>query len=367
MPHLSYLISRYQTQSALDQASTPPSAWYTDERVADLEKQAVFVNTWQPVARLDQLQNKGDCVTVTLADEPLLIINSGEIKAFYNVCRHHGAQVVTEDSEQLIRLHCPYHGWTYSLDGKLLSTPNFDGACNFDREDHGLISVRTEIWGPWVFVNLNADTESLTTTLGDLTHRIDAGAQSQLQFYTRKVYDLDCNWKVFVDNYLDGGYHVPFIHKGLSSVLDNQAYQVEVRDKHCIQSCPVTSGDTDVASVREGDMAHYYWQYPNFMINCYEGVMDTHWVLPLDTQRCRVICDFFFSKIITDQYKDESVSVADSIQQEDMDICASVQRGLNSRAYDTGRLSPQKEAGEYLFHQLLYKDLKAALSSKQTL
>jgi Ring hydroxylating alpha subunit (catalytic domain) len=158
---------------------------------------------------------------------------------------------------------------------------------------------------------------------------------------------LACNWKVYVDNYLDGGYHVPHLHKGLSSVLDYKEYTIEISERYSLQSSPMVSSEehASFAATRTGNRAYYYWLYPNFMINIYEGVMDTNLVLPLTTDRCLVQFDFFF-KDVSDGARianKESVAVSDAIQDEDVDICESVQRGLRSRSYGAGRLSVRRE------------------------
>jgi choline monooxygenase len=188
-------------------------------------------------------------------------------------------------------------------------------------------------------------------------------ALHKLSFFARKTYTLRCNWKVYVDNYLDGGYHVPHLHKGLNSVLDYKEYNIENGARYCLQSSPmVTSGEhTSFTSTRTGDRAYYYWLYPNFMINVYEGVMDTNLVLPLAPDKCMVQFDFFFADVSEDKVSlnAASVEISERIQEEDVDICESVQRGLGSRAYAAGRLSVRREAGEHLFHRLLARDLRS--------
>ncbi len=182
------------------------------------------------------------------------------------------------------------------------------------------------------------------------------------------MYDIACNWKVFVDNYLDGGYHVPHLHKGLSSVLDYKQYTIENEDRYCLQSSPMVTSNEDAATAatRTGDRAWYFWQYPNLMINHYAGYMDTNLVLPLDVDHCRVIFDFYFSDVSEsrDAYNRQSVEVGNRVQEEDLGICEAVQRGLKSRAYGAWRLSVRREAGEHLFHRLLAADLKAAVGTE---
>ena len=185
---------------------------------------------------------------------------------------------------------------------------------------------------------------------------------ASLHFFERRTYSLKCNWKVFTDNYLDGGYHVPHLHKGLNSVLDYRQYTIENEDRYCVQSSPMVASAEDAATsaTRVGDRAWYFWQYPNFMINLYEGYMDTNLVLPDGVDRCTVIFDFYFadgSEAARAQNL-QSIAVGECVNNEDVGICEAVQRGLHSRAYGAGRLSVRREAGEHLFHRLLASDLK---------
>jgi choline monooxygenase len=292
--------------------------------------------------------------------------NDKKLRAFFNVCRHHAAAVVTEPEGCVSLLRCPYHGWTYSLEGALKGTPEFDGVCGYDRSANGLVPIHVETWEKFVFVNLHSDPAPLHEFLGALVERARPLEFSKLNFVGRRSYTLNCNWKVFVDNYLDGGYHVPHLHKGLNSVLDYVNYTIENVDRCCIQSSPMKpsdAADSATAATRKGDYAHYLWQYPNFMMNWYQGYMDTNLVLPLAIDRCLTIFDFYFADVsaANQDYIRQSIEISDRVQGEDLGICESVQKGLSSRAYTAGRLSVRREAGEHLFHRLLASDLKNAL------
>jgi choline monooxygenase len=354
---LSDLLALYDEEAPLEYAYTIPAAWYTDQRIGRLEREQVFSNNWIAVGRIDQVASVGQFFTFELAGEPLIVVRGtdGQLRGFYNVCRHHAAAVVTLTSGVAQHLRCPYHGWTYGLDGALKGTPEFAGVCNFDRAENGLVPVQVATWDNFVFVHLNPEPPPLESFLADLGGQIST---SGLRFFTRRSYTLACNWKVYIDNYLDGGYHVPHLHKALHSVLDYTHYTIENGVNYSLQSSPmVTSQDESVAQTRTGDRAYYYWLYPNFMINLYEGVMDTNLVLPLGEDKCLVVFDFFFGDT-SPEYNAESVAVSERVQAEDVDICESVQRGLHSRAYGAGRLSVRRETGEHLFHRLLAHDLK---------
>lgn len=362
------IIDSYNPHAPLSEALTIPAAWYVDPRITELERQTIFARSWQIVGRADQVREPGQYVTWELAGEPILVVRGSDnvVRGFFNVCRHHAAAVMPEAEGRVNNLRCPYHGWTYSLEGGLKGTPDFSGVCNFDRAANGLVPIETALWENWVFVKLERGGPSLEEFLGaDLIGQIERLGLERLHWMERRRYTVDCNWKVFVDNYLDGGYHVPHLHKGLDSVLDYSNYTIENGARHCLQSSPVVSEGTEAqtGSVRKGERALYYWVYPNFMINWYEGVMDTNIVCPRGVDRTEVIFDFYFADV-SEQAREHnlaSIAVGHRIQDEDLAICKSVQRGLTSQAYVAGRLSVRREAGEHLFHKLLYEDLKAGL------
>jgi choline monooxygenase len=367
---LAEIIGRYDADAPLAQASTIPAAWYVDSRVFDLELRTVFRRSWQVASGLEQLRTPGEFVTRELpGGEPIVVVrgSDGGLRAFYNVCRHHAAAVVTEDQGSAQQFRCPYHGWTYALDGALKGTPDFGGVCDFDRPAHGLLALPCGVTEKWVFVRPESQGITLEPFLGSqLLGELGARGLGNFHWFERRHYTLDCNWKVFVDNYLDGGYHVPHVHRGLDSVLSSREYTIETGERFCLQWSPlVTDGAEErTGAVRQGDRAFYYWIYPNFMINCYGRAMDTNLVIPRGVDKTEVIFDFYFMDVSENARAENlaSIAVSEEIQDEDVAICASVQRGLRSRAYDTGRLSVRREAGEHLFHRLLYMDLAAGLA-----
>jgi len=383
---LRYIIDRYDPNAPLENALTIPAPWYTVESIYQLEMQTVFARSWQLACRLDNLGQPGQYVTGEIAGERIVIVRGTDnvLRGFFNVCRHHAAAVMTEPEGTATHLRCPYHGWTYSLEGELKGTPDFSGVCNFDRSANSLVPVETAIWENWVFVKLDGrlagvppmtdlalDAKAaLESFLGpDLVNQIKPLDLSSLHWVERRHYTFDCNWKVFVDNYLDGGYHVPHLHKGLDSVLDYSKYMIENGEHFCLQWSPLVSegAEAQTGAVRQGERALYYWIYPNFMINWYSGAMDTNLVLPRGVDKTEVIFDFYFSDVSASARDRNlaSIEVGQRIQDEDVAICKSVQHGLNSRAYNAGRLSVRREAGEHLFHRLLHADLTAGLEGLQ--
>jgi choline monooxygenase len=358
MRSLHDIVTSYDPALPLERASTIPADWYVDARLFDLEQRTVFARSWQVAARVTQL-----------GGEPVVVVRGSDdrLRGFFNVCRHHAAAVVTEPHGCAHVLRCPYHGWTYGLDGGLKGTPDFAGVADFDRAAHGLVPIEVAAWEDWVFVRLQPGGPALDVVVGEVRGQAAALRLDRLQWLERRVYSLACNWKVFVDNYLDGGYHVPHLHRGLDSVLDYSSYTIENGSHVCVQSSPIVSEGADAATgaVRTGDRAYYFWLYPNFMINCYAGAMDTNLVIPRGGDRTDVIFDYYFDDVseAAAGRNRASIEVSERIQDEDVAICVSVQRGLRSRAYTAGRLSVRRERGEHLFHRLLYHDLRAGLEA----
>lgn len=360
-PSIADLLAAFDPDLPLDRARTIPNTWYTSPEVYAAEREAVFARSWQVVGRCEQVKEPGSFVTAEIAGEPVLAVRGedGVLRAFFNVCRHRAAPILSDPCGSVTKLRCRYHGWTYGLTGQLRGTPEFDGVQEFCKEANGLVPVGVGEWGPFVWVHLTEPREPLAEFVRPLASWVEGrGGFGNLTWYARKSYDLACDWKVYVDNYLDGGYHVNTVHPGLAGVLDYREYRTVCDGKTVLQLSPMKPAEGEAGRTRTGDLAAYWWVYPNFMLNLYAGVMDTNLVLPLGVDRCRVVFDFYFAAGTDEGFMRESVAVADQVQAEDMSICEEVQRGLNSRSYTTGRFSAKRENGGYYFHQLLGRALQ---------
>jgi choline monooxygenase len=361
-------LAAFDATLPLAKAHTIPSLWYFDAEIADAERQHAFGGSWVAAGRADQVAAPGCFFTIDLAGEPVLVVRDqqGVLRAFYNVCRHKAAQVINEAQGTLTKLRCRYHGWTYDLAGRLRGTPEFDGVADFCRDDHGLVPLAVAVWGPLVFVHappLDRLTP-LAEFLAPLPQHTPALGLETMRFVQRREYELACNWKVFVDNYLDGGYHVNTVHPALAGALDYSRYQTQIAGHTSVQISPLRpSDDPSVAQVRAGEHAYYWWIFPNLMVNWYDGVMDTNVVLPMGPERCKVIFDFYFARTEGPEarpFMERSMAVAHQIQVEDGGVCEEVQRGLRCRSYATGRFSVRREAAGYHFHRLLALCLQSA-------
>jgi choline monooxygenase len=353
----------------LARASTVPGSWYADPQVARAERDGIFLASWQFVARADQLAAPGQFVTAQIAGEPVLVVRGkdGQLTAVANVCRHRAARIEPRAEGTASRFRCRYHGWAYDLGGKLVGTPDFQGVEEFCKDDHPLPRYHVAEWGPLDYVHLGTPRETLAELMAPVERLSGFPRFAHLKFAARRTYEMNCNWKIFVDNYLDGGYHIPTLHPGLASVVDMDGYHTVIDGLSSVQISPLrpTSGEREDAvlnNVRSGDAAHYWWVWPNFMINIYAGTMDTNLVLPLGPDKCLCIFDFWFApeQAADEAYVGASLEVAHQVQLEDQDICEEVQRGLESRAYDRGRFSVRREAGGHHFHGLLAKAVRSS-------
>jgi choline monooxygenase len=340
-------------------AWTLPAELYTDVAVYAAEKDKIFSRTWQVVGHHNQVENPGDYFTTELAGEPLLIVRGagGELRGFYNVCRHRaGPPAEGCGSRKLFR--CGYHGWTYGLDGALISATEVDGVEGFRTEDFSLVPVRAEEWLNFVFVNLDPAACPLRESLGELTKQAERFSFPSMKLFERRTYDMKCNWKTYVDNYLEG-YHLPSVHPSLNRELDFNAYVVEPYARHVRQFSPIRGAQPGDATprryqeAREDLTTDYFWIFPNWMLNCYPDNVSLNVVLPLEAERSLAIFEWYLPE------KDHSrpaakaaVEFSDQIQLEDVRICEVVQKNLGSRSYSRGRFSVKQEKGVHAFHRM---------------
>jgi choline monooxygenase len=344
-------LARY---SPLPRAQTVPSAWFVEPRFAGLDREAVFGRTWQAVGHLGELSAPGCWLTADVAGEPVIVVRGADdvLRAFFNVCRHRGGPLATGPGCGRV-LKCRYHGWTYTLEGTLRGVPQWDRVELFDRRDYGLVPVRVETWQGLIFVNLAADAPPLSHTFDEIATRTAALGLATLRHAARTTYDVASNWKVYVENFLEG-YHVPIVHPELLRLYDYTRYETEVHGDFTLQSSPLAP--TEHAYAPGGGEALYYCVFPNFMLNILPGRLQTNIVVPTGPESCRVIFDYFYDDVESEAGRSraaDDMAFAHEVQGEDIEICERVQRGLASRAYDRGRFSVRFEAGVHWFQRRL--------------
>ncbi|MDQ2941576.1 MAG: Rieske 2Fe-2S domain-containing protein [Chloroflexota bacterium] len=374
MSRFSAATLRYVTGDAqavpripLSRASTLPKRYYLEPAILEAEKERVFGRTWQLVARADELQRVGDFVPGTVLDEPVVITHGldGQLRAFYNVCRHRAGQVALTRGNRK-SLQCRYHGWTYGLDGTLRACPEMEETEDFRKEDFGLMPIRVDRWGPFVFVNLSADAPPLREVMGAIPAEVASAGYDvdRMRPVERREYLIECNWKVYVDNYLEG-YHLPIAHPQLYKELDYDSYRVEEFRYYSKQHAPIRElkpGEEPgrdrryLRSADGEDSALYYWLFPNTMFNIYQDNMSSNVILPMGPDRTLTIFEWFFAEPGSGpgwESMQQTIAFSDEIQQEDIVICEQVQRGLRSRSYEAGRFSAKRENGVYHFQNLV--------------
>jgi choline monooxygenase len=359
----------FSIDSDIARAWTLPSSLYTAPDVFEAEKERIFGRTWQVVGHCDQVANPGDYFTTELVGEPLLIVrgSGGELRGFYNVCRHRaGPPAEGCGSRRLFR--CGYHGWTYGLDGALISATEIEGVEGFRPEDFALAPVRVEEWFNFIFVNLDTDARPLRESLGELPKQAGKFPIAGMRRFERRTYEMNCNWKTYVDNYLEG-YHLPSVHPGLNRELDYNAYTVEPHaeppSQYVRQFSPIRgeqAGDTTArryAEGREDLTTDYFWIFPNWMLNCYPDNVSLNIVLPLAPERSLAIFEWYLpEREHGSAAAKASVEFSEQIQIEDVGICEIVQKNLRSRSYSRGRFSVKQEKGVHAFHRMYAEWMK---------
>ena len=336
----------------ISRAHSLPARNYTDPAIFNLEKSKIFSRAWQVVGHRHQLANPGDFFTIEILGEPLLLVRGtcGEIRGFYNVCRHRaGPPAEGCGSRKVFR--CGYHGWTYGLDGKLISTPEFENVQGFDREHFSLRPVRAEEWLNLIFVNFDPEAESLRKSLAQLPQQAEKLNFESMKLFERRVYDMKCNWKTYVDNYLEG-YHLPTVHPGLNRELDYNAYRVEPHERHVRQFSPIRARagrgrySTPLSRWAGRATTDYFWIFPNWMLNCYPDNVSLNIVLPSAVERSLAIFEWYLPEQNSNtQAGQDAVNFSHQVQIEDVSICEVVQKNLHSREVPPGSIQRHTREG----------------------
>src|ERR1700680_1334490 len=362
-------------------AQTLASRFYIDATILEIERSKIFRRTWQLVGTMQQVCGEVNGIKRTIADpetfftaelagEPIVVVRDkqGVLRAFSNVCRHRAGPIAQGSGCKNV-LRCGYHGWTYALDGRLIGTPDVEGVEFFDRSSMGMVPLRVETWEQFIFVNFDPQAEPLTAYLGKIPEQAREFQFAGLQFAERRDYTIKCNWKVYVDNYLEG-YHIPIAHPGLMREIDYAGYRTETFRYYSQQFAPIRAMKSEDTSERlyapgTGGLqeALYFWVFPNLMVNIYPDNVSTNVILPLSQDKTLTIFEWFFhdaGSAATRERVRKAVEFSDQVQQEDIGLCESVQRGLRSSIYDRGRYSVRRENGVHHFHMLLGEFLERA-------
>jgi phenylpropionate dioxygenase-like ring-hydroxylating dioxygenase large terminal subunit len=313
--------------------TTLPWSWYTDPEVLRREQERIFRGTWQYVGHEDELAEPGTFLAARAGDVPVVLTRArdGELRAFLNVCRHRGS-VVVDGSGKRESLQCPYHAWTYGLDGSLRAAPRADEG--IDRESLGLVRLALDRWGPFLFVNTDGNAAPLAQALGPVSEALTVDG---LRFHHRSEYVVDANWKIACENYLEC-YHCAVAHPGFSAVMDVSPgeYRLVEGELHSSQY---------VHTRRNGDIGQFHFVWPNLKINVYPGRPNVSIgpVWPEGPERTAGFLDYFFAEDEDEDWIRDVVELDDQVGREDPALVARVQRGVRSGALEAGTLLGESE------------------------
>ncbi|MGH9334481.1 MAG: aromatic ring-hydroxylating oxygenase subunit alpha [Vicinamibacteria bacterium] len=324
------------------------------------EREKVFGRTWQWVGRSSDVSRPGDYFASELAGEPVVVTRDedGELRGFFNVCRHRGGPVASGKGNGKL-LQCAYHGWTYGLDGKLRRAPEMEGVEGVDPKDVCLPAVRVEEWAPLVFAHFESSGPSFCETVPAIADEVESAGFpiERMHLVERREYVVEANWKVYVDNYLEG-YHIPLVHPALFREVDYENYRIEAHRFHATEFAPLRpggGGERTYPQTKDDEKALFYWVFPNLMLNFYPGNLQLNSVIPLDRERTLTVFEWY--GLAGKEELEQAIAFSHQVQLEDMEICRAVQKGLRSRSYDRGRLSVRRENGVHHFHLLLHEHL----------
>jgi phenylpropionate dioxygenase-like ring-hydroxylating dioxygenase large terminal subunit len=329
---------------------TIPFDWYADPAVLRLERERIFGRTWQYVGRAEQVAEPGAYFTCDLGGIPIVVVRGkdAELRAFLNVCRHRGS-LVCEGEGRRETLQCPYHAWTYGLDGSLRAAPRTDREAGFDKSELGLVPACAETWGPFVFVNPDGEAAPLAETLGELPELVAAAGLDldSLRFLERAHSHYEANWKVCCENFLEC-YHCQVAHPGFSKVVDVSvdAYVLEASRWFSTQLGPVRetwSGDFDPRGPVERGQFHFLW--PNLTINVMPGFpnLSIGPVVPTGPETTARFLDYFVGPGVDETWLAEMLAFDGQVGAEDTVLVERAQKGLRSGALEHGRLLPESE------------------------
>jgi choline monooxygenase len=327
---------------------TLPWSWYADADVLRREGERIFARSWQYVGHTGQISKPGSYFAASAGEIPVLVTRArdGVLRAFLNVCRHRG-HVIANGGARRETLQCPYHAWTYDLDGTLRAAPRADRELGFELDELGLHEIGVGAWGPFVFVNPRGDAAPLEDALGDVPERVAEILDVEtLEFRFRSEFEVDANWKIACENFLEC-YHCAVAHPGFSAAVDisPDAYRLEASGLTSSQLGPLR--DNGASFLTGGEIPHsqFHFVWPNFGINIFPGRPNLSCgpMLPLGPERTARFLDYFFAPGVEQAWIDELIAFDTQVGSEDTELVKGVQRGVRSGLLPDGRLLSESE------------------------
>jgi len=336
--------------ATVGQSRTLPWSWYRDPAVLTVEQEQIFSRSWQYAGHTQEVDRPGSFATTRVGHLPVVLVRDreGVLRAFLNVCRHRGS-LVCDGNGRRETLQCPYHAWTYGLDGSLLAAPRADREPGFDRSELGLLPLQVDTWGPFVFVNPDPDADPLAETLGELPRLlaedgVDLGA---VEFHTRAATEYDANWKVCSENFLEC-YHCSVAHPSFSKAIDvaPDSYSLDVRPGLLSQfGTARDSGGGVYDAAGEIPRGQFHFLFPNTTVNVMPGRPNVSIgpIIPLSANRTYRHLDYFFAPGTDPAWIDDYMVLDEQVGAEDRGLVERVHAGMRSGALDHGVLLPESE------------------------
>lgn len=330
-------------------AETLSSRFYTDEKYFEESKEKIFARSWQFIGTTDEIKNlKPFTILENFLDEPILITKQNEnLNCLSNVCTHRG-KILIESECAANAIRCSYHGRRFDLDGNFLSMPEFEAAENFPTEKDDLPKIPFEIWNDFLFVSLNPFAP-FGEFLGEAQEILRTINFENLRFFSAKHYEIKAHWALYCENYLEG-LHIPFVHKSLNDAIEYDSYTTETFNFSSLQ----TGFAKDVENTFDFDKhiaAFYFFIFPNLMLNFYPWGLSVNIIKP----QTKDLTKISYLTFVNDESKLTKGAGADlkTVEFEDQAVVESVQKGINSQFYESGRYSPTREQGTHHFHRLI--------------
>jgi choline monooxygenase len=329
---------------------TLPYSWYVDPEILRREQQQIFRPAWQYAGHVGEAPVPRTFFPARAGRTPVVVTRArdGELRAFLNVCRHRGFPLV-EGAGKRETLQCPYHAWTYGLDGSLRTAPRAEELAEFDKGELGLCQIAVDTWGPFVFVNAAPDPEPLSDALGSMPAQVaELGLDvDELVFYTRWETELEANWKVVCENFLEC-YHCSVAHPQLAELLDvsAEAYALSTDGRLSSQHGPAReTSSTRMHLDGELPRGQFHFLWPNLGVNIFPGRPNISIgpIVPVSPDRTYRFLDYFFGPDVGRPWIDELMAFDDQVGIEDRALVEGVHRGIASGALEHGYLMGHSE------------------------
>jgi choline monooxygenase len=346
-------MSIFNINPDIRRAETLASEFYTDEKYFAESKEKIFARSWQLVGTTDEINNlKPHTILENFLDEPVLLARTESgLDCLSNVCTHRGKILIEKDCRaNLIR--CGYHGRRFALDGKFLSMPEFETVENFPSEKDNLPKIPFGVWEKFLFASVNP-CAPLDDFLAEMREKLAVLNLENLRFVAARDYEVKAHWTLYCENYLEG-FHIPFVHQSLNEAIDFNRYTTETFRYSSLQT-GFAKTDENVFDLQpasnEKIAAFYFFIFPNLMFNFYPWGLSVNVVKPVKPDLTTVT----YLTFVSDEAKLEKGAGADlnRVETEDQRVVESVQKGLRSRFYSSGRYSPAREQGTHHFHRLI--------------